>query len=108
MPVSPTGPSYIGPLLETPEKTRIPTRMIEGLIGCSMLAANGHVHERQRRVAAPAFSIQNIHVLVPLIFNKGEELKDRWMELIQEHAIKDSQKDPVGLRLDVCHELGYI
>lgn len=49
-----------------------------------------------------------MRVLVPLIFNKGEELKDRWMEFIQEHAIKDSQKDPIGLRLDVCHELGDI
>ncbi len=68
-----------------------------------MLAAEGHVHKRQRRVATPAFSIQNMGAFVPLVFNKGEELKDRWMGLIQEHAIKDSQKDPTGLRLDVCH-----
>jgi cytochrome P450 len=66
-----------------------------------MLAAEGHVHKRQRRVATPAFSIQNMRALVPLVFNKGEELKDRWMGLIQEHAA--SQKDTNGLRLDVCH-----
>jgi hypothetical protein len=68
-----------------------------------MLAAEGHVHKRQRRVATPAFSIQNMRAFVPLIFNKGEELKDRWMGLIQEHAIKDSEKSSTGLRLDVCH-----
>jgi hypothetical protein len=68
-----------------------------------MLAAEGHVHKRQRRVATPAFSIQNMRAFVPLIFNKGEELKGRWMGLIEERAIKDSQKNSTGLRLDVCH-----
>lgn len=85
------------------EKPWISRRLIEGLIGCGMLAAEGHVHKRQRRVATPAFSIQNMRALVPLVFNKGEELKDRWMGLIQENAIKDSQKNPTALRLDVCH-----
>lgn len=78
-------------------------RLIEWLIGCGMLAAEGHVHKRQRRVATPAFSIQNMRNFVPLVFNKGEELKDRWMGLIQEHAIKDPQNNSTGLRLDVCH-----
>lgn len=68
-----------------------------------MLAAEGHVHKRQRRVATPAFSIQNMRALVPLVFNKGEELKDRWMGLIQEQAVDGSQKHPAGMRLDVCH-----
>ena len=68
-----------------------------------MLAAEGHVHKRQRRVATPAFSIQNMRAFVPLVFNKGEELKDRWMGLIQENSIKDSQENSTGLRLDVCH-----
>jgi cytochrome P450 len=68
-----------------------------------MLAAEGHVHKRQRRVATPAFSVQNMRALVPLVFNKGEELKDRWMGLIQEQAIDNSQENPIGIRLDVCH-----
>lgn len=48
-----------------------------------MLAAEGHVHKRQRRVATPAFSIQNMRALVPLVFSKGEELKDKWMNMSQ-------------------------
>ncbi len=67
-----------------------------------MLAAEGHVHRRQRRVAAPAFSIQNMRALVPLVFNKGEELKDRWLGLIHEQVANGSEK-PKGIRLDVCH-----
>lgn len=84
------------------EKPSISRRVIEGLIGCGMLAAEGSVHRRQRRVATPAFSNQNLRALVPLVFNKGEELKDRWMGLVQEQAV-DSLEKPKGIRLDVCH-----
>jgi cytochrome P450 len=106
----PLDPVTIAHVLKNPniyEKPRISRRIIEGLIGCGMLAAEGHVHKRQRRVATPAFSIQNMRALVPVVFNKGEELKDRWMGLIQENAIKVSQDshNPIGLRLDVCHWL---
>ena len=84
------------------EKPALSRRIIEALIGCGMLAAEGLVHKRQRRVATPAFSVQNMRALVPLVFNKGEELKDRWMGLIQEQAIDNAQKNPTGIRLDVC------
>ena len=90
----PLDPVTVAHILKNPtiyEKPFISRRLIEWLIGCGMLAAEGHVHKRQRRVATPAFSIQNMRAFVPLVFNKGEELKDRWMGLIQEHAIKDSQ-----------------
>ena len=87
------------------EKPYISRRLIEWVIGCGMLTAEGDVHKRQRRVATPAFSNQNMRAIIPLIFNKGEELKDTWMRLFQEHAIKDSKKNPTGLRLDVCNWL---
>ena len=77
--------------------------MIEWLIGYGVHAAEGDAHKRQRRVAAPAFSIQNMRAFVPLVFNKGEELKDRWMELVHEQMVKDTQKNSTGLQLDVCH-----
>ena len=85
------------------KKPSVTRRLIEWLIGCGVYAAEGNAHERQRRVAAPAFSIQNMRVFVPLVFNKGEELKDRWMGLVQEQAVKDTQKNPTGLQLDDCH-----
>ncbi len=104
----PLDPVTISHILKYPtiyEKPYMSRRLIEWLIGCGMLASEGNVHKRQRRVATPAFSIQNMRALVPLVFNKGEELKDRWMGLFQEHAIKDPQKDQMGLRVDVCHWL---
>ena len=102
----PLDPVTVAHILKYPtvyEKPFTSRRLIEWLIGCGMLAAEGHVHKRQRRVATPAFSIQNMRNFVPLVFNKGEELKDRWMGLIQDHAIKNSQENSTGLRLDVCH-----
>jgi hypothetical protein len=84
------------------EKPAISRRVIAGLIGRGIFASEGIVHQRQRRVATPAFSVQNMRALVPLVFNKGEELKDRWMGLIQEQAIDNSQKNPPVIRLDVC------
>ena len=45
--------------------------LIGSLIGVGMLAAEGQMHKRQRRVATPAFSIQNMRALVPVTFQKA-------------------------------------
>lgn len=74
--------------------------LITSLIGCGMLGAEGQVHKRQRRVATPAFSIQNLRNLVPLVFKKGTQLKDKWAELI---LLSGDDKQEEGLVLDVCH-----
>lgn len=72
--------------------------MIAGLIGCGMLAAEGHVHRRQRRVSTPAFSIQNLRALVPLVFRKGNELRHKWSELLDKSPTGEE-----GIEIDVCH-----
>ncbi|OCH87337.1 cytochrome P450 [Obba rivulosa] len=90
-------------IYEKPWQSR---RLITGLIGCGMLAAEGQVHKRQRRVATPAFSIQNMRELVPLVFSKGSRLRDRWSNMITTIAVKDasdSAQSEHGLRIDVCH-----
>ncbi|KAH9922942.1 cytochrome P450 [Fomitopsis serialis] len=85
-------------IYEKPWQSR---RLITGLIGCGMLAAEGAVHKRQRRVATPAFSVQNMRELVPLVFAKGDELKEKWLEMVRE-AEKETEETG-GLKLDVCH-----
>ncbi|KZT08852.1 cytochrome P450 [Laetiporus sulphureus 93-53] len=64
--------------------------LIIGLTGCGMLAVEGQVHKRQRRVAIPAFSVQNMRALVLLVFVKGND-----------HDT--SEKAMNGAKLDVCH-----
>lgn len=61
-----------------------------------MLAAEGQVHKRQRRVATAAFSVQNMHALVPVVFKKGMELRDTWFSLLR-------QSDVRSCKIDVCH-----
>ncbi|PIL35085.1 cytochrome P450 [Ganoderma sinense ZZ0214-1] len=78
--------------------------LISSLLGVGMLAAEGQVHKRQRRVATPAFSVQNMRALVPVAFQKGVELRDRWMALIAEaQSGAEARKNGGGARLDVCH-----
>lgn len=68
-----------------------------------MLAAEGNVHKRQRRVATPAFSVQNMRELVPLVFAKGDELKEKWLEMIREAGAGTEKGERGGMKLDVCH-----
>ncbi|KAG2016007.1 cytochrome P450 [Coprinopsis cinerea AmutBmut pab1-1] len=78
--------------------------LITSLIGCGMLAAEGQVHKRQRRVGTPAFSIQNLRGIVPLVFKKGTELKDKWMEMIETTGeVRGSDEKEKSMVVDVCH-----
>ncbi|KAF8647176.1 hypothetical protein AX16_007005 [Volvariella volvacea WC 439] len=84
-------------IYEKPWQSR---RLITSLIGCGMLSAEGQVHKRQRRVATPAFSIQNMRALEPVVFHVGNELKDKWMSLIEERPKECANE---AIKLDVCH-----
>ncbi|KAJ7703296.1 cytochrome-450 hydroxylase [Mycena rosella] len=66
-------------IYEKPWQSR---RLIMSLIGCGMLAAEGQVHKRQRRVILPDFSGQNMRSLVDIAFKKGTQLTDAWMEML--------------------------
>lgn len=78
-----------------------------------MLAAEGHVHKRMRRVGTPAFSVQNMRALVPVVFAKAQELKDKWSEIIEIQTAKkvlndlvqadDKETHSARAMLDVCH-----
>jgi len=81
-------------IYEKPWQSR---RLITSLIGCGMLAAEGVVHKRQRRVATPAFSVQNLRALVPVVFRKGNQLGNTWDQM----AINSSTKP--GVVVDVGH-----
>lgn len=87
-------------IYEKPWQSR---RLITRLIGCGLLAAEGQVHKRQRRVATPAFSIQNMRALVPVVFKKGDELMNRWMNMVVRSEADDVKSLGGSARIDVCH-----
>ncbi|KAI0629792.1 cytochrome-450 hydroxylase [Trametes polyzona] len=77
--------------------------LISSMIGVGMLAAEGHTHKLQRRVATPAFSIQNLRALIPVTFRTGLALRDRWMSLIAEAKARPDGEASGRMKLDVCH-----
>ncbi|KII92075.1 hypothetical protein PLICRDRAFT_36852 [Plicaturopsis crispa FD-325 SS-3] len=80
-------------IYEKPWQSR---RLITSLIGCGLLAAEGDVHRRQRRVVAPAFGgvgAVSVGKVVPVVWKKGDELAS-----VLETLVKTQ-----GPRVDVCH-----
>ncbi|EKM49813.1 uncharacterized protein PHACADRAFT_265519 [Phanerochaete carnosa HHB-10118-sp] len=82
----------------TYEKPWPSRRLISGLIGQGMLSAEGQKHKRQRRIATPAFSMQAMRALIPLVFSKGTELQKKWMSMIQDAGTKPGE----GHIVNVC------
>ena len=79
-------------IYEKPWQTQ---RYITSMIGCGLLSADGTIHKRQRRVATPAFSIQNLRAFAPIVFERAFRLRNRWRGIVR----KD---DEGGTVLDVC------
>lgn len=69
-----------------------------------MLSAEGHVHKRQRRVATPAFSVQAMRDLVPVVFEKAVALRDRWADIMCEANVMPAE-DYV---FDVCNWMSRV
>lgn len=98
LPLDPVSVAHVlkhSTIYEKPWQSR---RLITSLIGCGMLAAEGIMHKRQRRVATPAFSIQNLRSIVPVVFSKGNELQAKWCEILD--TSEDASK---GVEIDICH-----
>ena len=69
-----------------------------------MLAAEGQVHKRMRRVGNPAFSAQNMRALVPVVFRKAEELKEKWNDMVDNQTpVPERLGEGSSIKMDVCH-----
>jgi len=88
---------------------------ISNLLGNGLLSVEGYIYKRQRRVIAPAFSRQYIQGLLPLFFNKGNELKEKWMSLVGEgvktyveHVTVDVYDEMKRMTLEIMGHAGQI
>ncbi|KAL5523770.1 hypothetical protein ACEPAG_7943 [Sanghuangporus baumii] len=78
-------------------------RVIARLIGEGLLASEGEMHKRMRRVSSPAFSSHNLSDLMHIAMNKAYELRDKWFTMIDEpHAGIEERVDNTT-KIDVCH-----
>ena len=66
-----------------------------------MLAAEGHVYQRQRRVLLPAFSNHNLRGFVPLVLKKSMQLKEKWLQIMKERTSLEPDAAAVMLNLNI-------
>ncbi|KZV74388.1 cytochrome P450 [Peniophora sp. CONT] len=102
LPLDPVTLAHVMKHPEQYEKPEISREIITRFIGLGMLSAEGAVHRRQRRVAAPAFGVQNLRALVPLVFGLSEQMKDRWLSLASEAEAASTTKER-GIVLDIVN-----
>jgi len=88
---------------------------ISNILGNGLISAEGSIYKHQRRVIAPTFSRQYLRGLLPLFFNKGNQLKERWMGLIcggtktcEEHVTVDVYEEMKRATLEVMGHAGQI
>lgn len=66
------------------------SRTLRQLVGDGVLMAEFHDHRRQRRILNPAFSAIAVRDIVPVMYNKAAELRDRISAVIDEDSKHDA------------------
>ncbi|KAG1534281.1 hypothetical protein G6F47_011767 [Rhizopus delemar] len=64
------------------EKAASKSKILLKLAGNGLLVAEGHAHRAQRKMLNPAFSIQSIRAMVPLMIGPCYTLRDQWIQMI--------------------------
>lgn len=94
-----------------PELTR---KFLVDLLGNGVLVAEGADHRRQRRVLNPCFSPQSIRDVMPVFYDKAEELREKLLGLIEDDSEGIASPTPAvkedtvagGRKIDVMRFLG--
>jgi cytochrome P450 len=55
-------------------------RRMKILLGEGLITSDGEIHRRQRRIAAPAFHRQRIHMYADLMVERAAAIRDTWHE----------------------------
>ncbi|CAA7260000.1 unnamed protein product [Cyclocybe aegerita] len=92
------------PAYEKPWQTR---SFLGKLIGRGIFSMEGPEHRMQRRIIAPAFTYQSIRNMTPVLFQKAEELSERWKDVVivaikQEEGCRASTPS-AGAVVDLAH-----
>ncbi|CAG8614232.1 4348_t:CDS:2 [Gigaspora margarita] len=56
--------------------------VVKGVLGESIILAEGDSHKRQRKMMNPSFAFANIKEMFPIFIQAGHKLKDIWMKQI--------------------------
>lgn len=83
-------------------KGRIQLRALRPLMGNGLLTSEGELHQRQRRLAAPAFAARRTSAYVDTISAMTEELASRWLSAGDERELLT---DLSSFKLDLVGQL---
>lgn len=61
-------------------KTPVASRFLRRIIGNGLLVAEGATHRHQRKMLNPAFSVNSVRALVPLMAKPGYRLRNTWIK----------------------------
>jgi cytochrome P450 len=74
-------------------KTPEASAFLRRILGNGLLVAEGATHRHQRKMLNPAFSVNSVRALVPLIAKPGHRLRDTWMKQMAQESSKVKTED---------------
>ncbi|CEP18330.1 hypothetical protein [Parasitella parasitica] len=71
-------------------KTPQASAFLRRILGDGLLTAEGQAHRHQRKMLNPAFSVNSIRSLLPLMAKPGHRLRNQWIDMIEgpDHKVK--------------------
>ncbi|SAM02584.1 hypothetical protein [Absidia glauca] len=82
---------------------------LKKVLGDGLLISEGEVHRQQRKMLNPAFSIQAIRGMIPLMAVPGVQLRSEWIDLIEKDVNNEGPTEIVvssGLSLATLDVIG--
>jgi cytochrome P450 len=87
-----TDDRFVKQILTTQEqdfcKTPEASAFLRRILGNGLLVAEGATHRHQRKMLNPAFSVNSVRALVPLMAKPGYQLRDTWMNQMAQESTK--------------------
>lgn len=78
-------------MLYKPALTR---KILSDMLGSGVLVAEAADHRRQRRVLNPCFSLQSIKDVMPVFYDKAEELREKLLGLVEDDPLSIAAPTP--------------
>ncbi|CAO3591050.1 unnamed protein product [Absidia cylindrospora] len=70
---------------------------LKKILGEGLLISEGDLHRKQRKLLNPAFSVQSIRGMVPLMVVPGVQLRKQWLDAIADDKKNNSNDGPTEI-----------
>ncbi|KAI8089521.1 cytochrome P450 [Halteromyces radiatus] len=70
---------------------------LKRILGDGLLVSEGDAHRKQRKMLNPAFSVQALRYMIPLMVAPGVQLRNKWMEIIAQDKKNGNTNGPTEI-----------